>query len=180
MNIVVRLYLPFKSVCELLEVEDSVSILVKFGNQGNNIILKALVAMGTLLDLGNDLVKGGLREDIWVIFHIFLGVFIGLEELELESTKEDGVTKKEVTLNIIVVANWVAVLLALHELTSDTAGVFIAHFINLNGVVSTIEGYDEATRLIIRLSRDKLRVKSENMHILLEHLLHINLWWLWL
>jgi hypothetical protein len=108
--------------------------------------------MSSLLNLGDDLVKGSLREDIGVILHIFLGVLVGLKKLELEATKEDSVTKEEVTLNIIVAANRVLVLLALHELTTNATRVLVANFIDLDGVVTAVEGYDESARLIIWLS----------------------------
>lgn len=75
--------------------------------------------MSSLLNLCDDLVEGSLREDIGVVFHIFLGVFVGLEELELEAAEEDGVTEEEVTLNVVALANGVLVLLALHELTAN-------------------------------------------------------------
>lgn len=134
--------------------------------------------MGALLNLGNNLIKGGLGEDIGVVLHIFLGVFVGLQKLELEATKEDGVTEEEVTLDVVVVANGVTVLLAFHKLTANATRVLIANLIYLNGVVSAVEGNDETARFVIRLGRDELRLESQNVHILLEHFLHINLRWL--
>jgi hypothetical protein len=136
--------------------------------------------VSSLLNLGNDLVEGGLREDIGVVLHIFLGVLISLEELELEATEEDGVTEEEVTLNVVVSADGVTVLLALHELTADATRVLVANLIHLDGVVTAVEGNNESARLIIRLSRYELRFESENMHILFEHFLHVNLRRLWL
>jgi hypothetical protein len=77
--------------------------------------------VSSLLDLGDNLIKGSLREDISVIFHIFFGVLVSFEELELESTEEDCVTEQEITFNIVVIADWVTVLLALHELTANAS-----------------------------------------------------------
>lgn len=108
--------------------------------------------MGTLLNLGNNLIKGGLGEDIGVILHIFLGVFVSLQKLEFEATKENGVTEEEVTLNVVVVANGVTVLLAFHKLTANATRVLIANLIYLNGVISAVEGNDETARFVIRLS----------------------------
>jgi hypothetical protein len=85
------------------------------------------------------------------------------------------VTEEEVSLVVVVVADGVGVLLALHELTANTAGVLIADFIDLDGVVSAVEGNDEATALIIGLGRDELGLEAQNVHILLEHLFHVNL-----
>jgi hypothetical protein len=136
--------------------------------------------VSSLLNLGNDLVEGGLREDIGVVLHIFLGVLVSLEELELEATEEDGVTEEEVTLNVVVSADGITVLLALHELTANATRVLVANLIHLDGVVTAVEGNNESARLIIRLSRDELRFESENMHILFEHFLHVNLRRLWL
>jgi hypothetical protein len=112
--------------------------------------------VSSLLNLGNDLVEGGLREDIGVVLHIFLGVLVSLEELELEATEEDGVTEEEVTLNVVVSADGVTVLLALHELTANATRVLVANLIHLDGVVTAVEGNNESARLIIRLSRDEL------------------------
>jgi hypothetical protein len=70
------------------------------------------------------------------------------------------------------------VLLSLHEFTTNSSGVLITDFINLNGVISTIEGNDELSGFIIRLSWNELSIETQDVHILLEHLLHINLWWL--
>jgi hypothetical protein len=131
--------------------------------------------VSSLLYLCDNLVKGSLWEDVRVVFHIFLGVLVSLKELELKAAEEDSVTEEEVTLNIVVTADGVTVLLALHELTSNTTRVLIADLINLNGVITTVEGNNEPARLIIRLSGDELRLESEDMHILLEHFLHVNL-----
>lgn len=98
------------------------------------------------------MVEGGLREHVGVVLHIFFGVFVGLQQLEFESTKEDGVAEKEIALAIVVVAYWVCVLLALHKLTSNAARVLIADLVDLNGIVSTVERHDEAAAFIIRLS----------------------------
>jgi hypothetical protein len=129
----------------------------------------------TLLDLGNDCVEGGLGEDIGVILHIFLGILISLEQLELEAAEEDGVSEQKVALHIVAGNDGVAVLLALHEITTNATRVLVANFVDLDSVVTAVEGDDETTRLIIRLGGDELRLKSENVHILLEHLLHIDL-----
>ena len=62
-----------------------------------------------------------LFRSIWVILHIFLGILVSLQELELEATQEDGVSKKEVSLIVVVVTNGICVLLALHELSANAA-----------------------------------------------------------
>jgi hypothetical protein len=131
--------------------------------------------LATLLDLGNDSIEGCLGEDIGVILHVFLGVLIGLEQLELEAAEEDGVSEQEVALHVVVSADGVVVLLALHELTTNATRVLVADLVDLDGVVTAVEGDDETTRLIIRLGGDELRLESQNVHILLEHLLHVDL-----
>jgi len=67
------------------------------------------------------------------------------------------------------------VLLALHELTTNATRVLVADLVDLDGVVTAVEGDDETTRLIIRLGGDELRLESQNVHILLEHLFHVDL-----
>jgi hypothetical protein len=171
-------YLPLEALSEFLEVKDAIFIFVKLCNQGNNIFLEVLVATSTPLDLGNDWAKCSLRENIRVVLHIFLGVFISLQQLELEAAKEDSVTEQKVTLKIIVRADGVAVLLALHEFTTNAARVLVTDLIDLDCVVTAVERDNEATWLIIGLSWDEFCLETENVHILLEHLLHINLGWL--
>ena len=65
--------------------------------------------------------------------------------------------------------------LALHELATDAARVLVANLVHLDGVVTAVEGDDELTVLIIGLSGDELGVEAEDVHILLEHLLHVDL-----
>merc|ERR1719454_974712 len=66
-------------------------------------------------------------------------------------------------------------LLALHEVTSNSAGVLVTDFIDLDGVITTEEGDNELSGFIIRLSGDELGVESEDVHVLFEHLLHVDL-----
>jgi hypothetical protein len=49
----------------------------------------------------------------------------------------------------------------------------------LNGIITAIERDNEVTGFIIRLSADKFGIKSQNVHVLLEHFLHVNLRSLW-
>ena len=149
-------FLPFKSVNELLEVEDTVAVLVELSEESDSVVLERFVTLRTSLYFGNDAVKGGLRENVGVVLHIFLGVLVGLHQLELEAAQEDGVAEEKVSLVVVVVANGVGVLLALHELATNAAGVLVADLVDLDGVVSAVEGNDEAAALIIRLSRDEL------------------------
>ena len=65
--------------------------------------------------------------------------------------------------------------LALHELATDAARVLVAHLVHLDGVVTAVERDDELTVLVIGLSGDELGVESEDVHVLLEHFLHVNL-----
>ncbi len=63
----------------------------------------------------------------------------------------------------------------MHELASKAARVLVANFVDLNGVIATIEGDEELSVLIIRLSGDELGVEPQDVHVLLEHLLHVSL-----
>lgn len=122
------------------------------------------------------MIKRCLREQIWVIFHVLLSVFIGLNELELEAAKEYGVSEQEVLLGVVCAGiDRIVVLLPLHELAAESARVLVAHLVHLDGVVAAVERHDEATRLVIRVSRDQLRLETQHVHVLLEHLLHVDL-----
>jgi hypothetical protein len=92
-----------------------------------------------------------LGEEISIVFHVLLSVLVGLEELELEAAQENGVAEEEVALNVVSTVDRVVMLLALHELSTDAAGILVAHLVNLNGVISAVEGHDEAAGFIIGL-----------------------------
>ena len=79
-------YLRSKSLSELSEVNDAVIVLVKFLKQVNGVFLEGCVVLSQFLNLEDDFVHGSFWELVWVIFHVFLGVFVGGTELEFEST----------------------------------------------------------------------------------------------
>ena len=141
----------------------------------DHVFLEVSEGTGSLLDLSEHVLDGSRRENVWVVFHIFLGVLIRIQQLELVPAQEKCQSKQEVFLAVVVPGHRVVVLLAFHELATHSAGVLVAHLVYLNGIVPAIERYDELSALIIRLSRDKLSLESQNVHVLLEHLLHVNL-----
>jgi len=100
--------------------------------------------------------------------------------LEFESSKENSSSDEEVFLLVVGLGNWVLVLLALHELATNAAAVLVAHLIHLDGVVTAVERDDEGSALIIGLGGDELSVESQDVHVLFEHLLHVELGLLWL
>lgn len=95
-----------ESLSELLEVNHTVIVLVKFLKQVNGEILKRGVVLRQFLDLENDLVHGSFWELVWIIFHVFLGVFVGRNGLEFESTQEYGPSDEEVLLSIVSLSDW--------------------------------------------------------------------------
>ena len=97
-------------------------------------------------------------------------------QVELEATEESSPSDQEVFLRVVFARYGAAVLLALHELASNSATVLVAHFIDLDGVVSAEEGDDEFSGLIIGLGRDEFGVEAQDVHVLLEDLLHVALW----
>jgi len=82
----------------------------------------------------------------------------------------------EVLFLVVSVSHWVGLLLSLHETSTNSSGIFVADFINLNGVISAVEGNDESSSLIIWLCGDQDSLEPEDVHVLLEHFLHVNLW----
>ena len=139
------------------------------------VILHASKASGLFLDLAKNVLDVLLGELTRVVLHVFLSVFIARNELEAEATKEDGSSNAEVLLGVVGLGDGVLVVLLLHELSTDTAGVLITDLIDLDGVITAVEGDDELTVLIIGLSGDELGVESEDVHVLLEHFLHVHL-----
>ena len=139
------------------------------------VVLHASETSRLFLDLAEDVLDVLLGELAWVVFHVFLSVFIARNELESEATKEDGSSNAEVLLRVVSLGDRVLVVLLLHELAADTAGVLVTDLVDLDGVVTAVEGDDELTVLIIGLGGDELGVEPEDMHVLLEHFLHIHL-----
>jgi len=88
--------------------------------------------------------------------------------------------ENEVFLGVVSARGWVSLLLSLHESTTNSSRVLVTDLINLDGVVTAVERNDESSSLIIRLSANQLGLESEDVHILLEHLLHVDLWSFWL
>lgn len=109
---------------------------------------------------------------------VLLGVLVTAHKHELEASELNGASNNEVTLAVVVVRNWVALLLALHEATTNSARVLVAHLVDLHSVVTAVEGDDEGAGLIIRLGGDELGVEAHDVHVLFEHLLHVEFWWL--
>ena len=130
---------------------------------------------GALLDLSEDVLNRGLRELILIVLHVLLGVFISRHKHEDKSNKRNSSTKGEIFFSVVVTSFGVHLFLALHETTSNTSGVLVANLIDLDSVITAVEGDDEVTGLIIGLGADQFGVKSEHVHVLFEHLLHVNL-----
>ena len=99
-------YLRSESCSELVEVNHTVIVLVKFLKQVNSVFLKRAVVLGQFLDLEDDFVHGSLWELVGVIFHVFLGVFVGGNELEFESTQEYSSSNEEVFLSVVSLSDW--------------------------------------------------------------------------
>ena len=130
---------------------------------------------GALLDFSKDVLNRGLRELIWIVLHVLLSVFISGHKHEDESNERNSSTKSEILFSVVVTSFGVDLFLALHETTTNTARVLVTNLIDLDGVITTVERDDEVSGLIIGLSADQFGVKSEDVHVLFEHLLHVNL-----
>jgi hypothetical protein len=167
-----------KTSGELLEVDEFVTVTVEFGKEVNTEGLEGLEFRGWGLDLSDNGAEGGFGEHITVIFHVLFSVLISGGEHKLEASKGDSAANHEITLSVVAAGNGGVLLLALHEATTNTSRVLVTDFVDLDGVVTAVERDDEGTGLIIGLSADELGVESEDMHVLLEHLLHVILWWL--
>ena len=132
-------YLRAEAGSELLEVDHAVVVPVELHEQFNAVLIKRRIVHCLSLDLSKDVLDVLLREHLGVVLHVFLGVFVGRDELEAEATKEDGPTDAEVLLLVVGLAHRVLVVLALHELATDAARVLVTHFVHLNGVITTVE-----------------------------------------
>jgi hypothetical protein len=168
-------YLLSQALGEFLEVDLAIVVFVKLAQQVHAVVLHWRVASGLFLDLVEDVLDVLLGEHIGVVLHVLLSVLVSRDELEPESSEEDRASNQEVLLFVVVLRDGVLEGLAMHELATDAAGVLVANFVNLDSVVAAEERDDELSVLIVGLSRDKLWVESEDVHVLLEHLLHVDL-----
>ena len=94
-------YLHAETGGEFLEVDDSVVVLIELNKEVNAVVLEGWVGGSLALDLVKDVLDVLLGEHVGVVFHVFLGVLIGGDELEAESSKEDGSANKEVLLLVV-------------------------------------------------------------------------------
>ena len=170
-----KFYLPFKAACEFLERNNGITVFVKLGEEVDYVLLERGVVLGWLLDLVDDVLNGSFGELVGVVVHVFFGVVISRQKLELESTEEASAADKEVLLRVVGLGDGAEMLLALHEFASNSSGVLVTDFVDLDGVVTTEEGDNELSGFIIRLGGDQLGVEAEDVHVLLEHLFHIGL-----
>jgi hypothetical protein len=97
------------------------------------------VVFGTSLDFVKDNISGSFWENLRIVFHIFLGVFISSGKHKFETYKENCGSNDEIFFLIVSVGNWVDLLLSLHETSTNSSGVFVTYFIDLNSVVTTVE-----------------------------------------
>lgn len=167
-----------ESGSEFLESNHAVVVLVEVLDQVDNVLLEGSSLLGLNLQLSDDLVDARAWELVGVVLHVFFGVLVSLEQLELESSEEDALSNQEVFLFVVSVADWTLVLLSLHEFSSNSSGVLVANLVDLDGVVTAVERNNESSGLVIWLSAHQLGLESENVHVLLEHFLHVNLGWL--
>jgi len=165
----------FKAAREFLEGDDAVTVFVKLGEEIDCVLLERGVVLAGLLDLADDVLDGSFGELIGVVVHVFFGVVISRQKLELESTEEASAANKEVLLGVVGLSDGAEMLLALHEFTSDSSGVLVADFVDLDGIITTEEGDNELSGFIIGLGGDELGVEAEDVHVLFEHFLHIDL-----
>ena len=65
-----------QTVCELLEVNKLVVVFVELFNEVDRVRLKIWIVAGRGLDLIDDRSDGSFREDVPVVLHILLSIFI--------------------------------------------------------------------------------------------------------
>ena len=137
---------------EFCHVHESVIIFVEAFHEVDSVLLEVSKLGTSLFDFLDDAVNGSRWEDLGVVFHVLLGVLVSLNKLEFKTNKEEGLSNEEVLLSVVLASNWAGLLLSLHEGSSDSSGVLVTDFVDLDGVVSTEERDDETSVLIIGLS----------------------------
>jgi len=84
--------------------------------------------------------------------HVLFGVLIRGCQQKLKSAKLNSASYQKVLLRVVLPSDLVSLLLSLHKATTHAATILVANLINLNCVVSTVEGNYKETIFIVRLS----------------------------
>ncbi len=134
---------------ELVQIDELVSVSIEPLEQVDCVALHVRVVAGWGLDLVDDGAQGGFREHIGVVFHVLFGVLVTAHQHKLKAAKENCAAEQEVLLSVVVVVDCVPLLLALHETTTNAPAVFVADFVDLDGVITAVETDDESAGLIV-------------------------------
>jgi hypothetical protein len=165
-----------ETASEFLEVKYFITVLIQFLEKVNGEVLEGGEFLGGGKNFREDVVYASFGENAAIVLHVLLSVFVGRDKHELKTREEDGAANKEIALTVVPTSDGVLLLLTVNEGSSNATRVLVANFIDMDGVVTTVIADNEGARLIIRLGRDKAGVKPQDVHVLLEHLLHVELW----
>ena len=65
-----------KSIREFGQANESIVVDIKSLDQMDSVVLQTGMVFSAFFNLGEDVLNRGLREVIWVVFHVLLGVLI--------------------------------------------------------------------------------------------------------
>ena len=128
-----------KTVAELLEVNKLIIVLVEASQQVNHVVIHRVELGGSTLDLSNHILVRSLREDLTVILHVLLSVLISRAQHKFKSNEGNSTTNAEISFGIVLSGDGVILTFALHEAATNTARVLVTDFVNLDGVITTVE-----------------------------------------
>ena len=164
-----------ETVCEFIQINEFVAIFVESLEQVDCVSLQAGVVASWCFYLSHDWLQWSFWEYGGVVFHVLNGVLVAAHQHKFESYEEDSAAKHEIFLWVVALVDWVSLLFALHETTTNASTVLVTDFVDLDSVITAVETNDESACLIIRIGWDKLWVETQNVHVLFKHLFHVKL-----
>lgn len=131
------------------------------------------------LNFVKDLNIACLRENFFIILHVFFCVLIWLENLESPSSKIYCLSKQKILFLVVSACRWIFMSFSLKEFTSNSTRIFITFFIDLNCIISAEKWKQENSVFIIRFSWDQFALESKNVNVLFEDLFLVKFWSFW-
>mmetsp|Transcript_49782 Transcript_49782/g.57138 ORF Transcript_49782/g.57138 Transcript_49782/m.57138 type:complete len:228 (+) Transcript_49782:436-1119(+) len=105
-----------------------------------------------------------------MVGHKFIGELISLQQSKLVRIDNDNSSQGEIAHLESSVLVGMSMDLSLQELSSNHARVSVSLFINLDRIVTAVEGNDELPQFVIFMRADQFCFKSENIFVPLEGL----------
>ena len=122
-------------------------------------VIVALVVLGKTLDFVKSRFDADLREFVRSLFHVIDCEVIGLQELEVVNSQSHNGPNLEVSIAKISSFSFVLMFLSLKEFSSPNTRVLVSILVHLNSVISSEEGNNELSIVLIFILRNQSCLK---------------------